>query len=187
MMWMPAWTIRIVWPGSSPSPDRAVDRSHARLSAPTAIRPARGQPARAVGGHPAGGFERGGISPQRARAEPDQHHVARAELDASAAGSSSAGPTASTTARDVEQHAAADDRRDGVDPQRREPGRRLHARRHLDVAVHAAVVGLMADRVDVRAGVLGHVDHRRRAGARLRRAALMAAVQRQHHPGSCAG
>ena len=37
MMWMPAWTIRIVWPGIDPSsgswPSTA---SHARLSAPTA-------------------------------------------------------------------------------------------------------------------------------------------------------
>ena len=37
MMWMPSWTIRIVWPGSEPSSGSwSFGRSQATLSAPTA-------------------------------------------------------------------------------------------------------------------------------------------------------
>ena len=37
MMWMPSWTIRIVWPGIEPSSGSGSSiRSHATLSAPTA-------------------------------------------------------------------------------------------------------------------------------------------------------
>ena len=84
MMWMPAWTIRIVWPGrSSPSsgsthvghvPGEVVraDRAAARAR-PASATPSRGHAARRLVGGPVG--------PQRARAEPDQHHVARAQLD----------------------------------------------------------------------------------------------------------
>ena len=153
-MWMPSWTIRIVWPGIEPEfRIGLVDQVPRQVVRADRIRPARGQPARAVGGDPAGGFERVGISPQRARPEPDQHHVARPDLDA-ARRALQIGRADRVHARDVEQHAAAHDRRHGVDPERREPGRRLHARRHLDATVH---------------------DARRRPGGRSRRCACPSA------------
>ena len=93
------------------------------MSAPTAQRLARGQPARGLGGHAAGRLVGRPVGPQRARAEPHEHDVARAQLDALGRALELLDgdrvpvgqPLDPERARHVEQHAARDDRRDGVD------------------------------------------------------------------------
>ena len=68
-----------VWPGSVPSSGSTLaGTSHARLSAPTASGGARRASARPSAVDPARGLVGRPVVPQRARAEPDEHHVAAA-------------------------------------------------------------------------------------------------------------
>ena len=128
MMWMPDCTIRIVWPGQ-----RAELRVVLVRDVPGDVVGADGhrvmgrQPARGVRGHAAGAQVRGAVGPQRAGAEPDQHRVAAAQLDALRGRLEIRAVTRSPAPEHVQQHAAADHRRDGVDPQRGEAHRRLQA------------------------------------------------------------
>jgi hypothetical protein len=85
-------------------------------------------------------------------------------------------------ARDVEQHAARDQRRDRVGAERGEALRGLHLGGDHHAAVQAEILRLVAERVDVRARVLGHHQQRRGARARLAEPRLMAAVQREQEP-----
>ena len=93
MMWMPACTIRIVWPGIEPSsgsdesmrvPGDVVGADRERL--------ALGQPAGGRGGDAARRQVGLRVAEQGARAEPDQGHVAGRATSTSHA-SSSATPT----------------------------------------------------------------------------------------------
>jgi hypothetical protein len=84
-------------------------------------------------------------------------------------------------ARDVEQHAARDQRRDRVGAERGEALRGLHLGGDHHAAVQAEILRLVAERVDVRARVLGHDEQPRRARARLAGPRLVAAVQVQQH------
>ena len=130
MMWMPAWTIRIVWPGSEPRSGSTVVRDvPGDVVGADRERPALGQPARGLGGDAArrqvGGRgrrtarpspaararrRRRAARPRRRRAPARRGHRMRRRHRA---------PTSSSTPR-------RDDRRHGVDPERGEAGRRLH-------------------------------------------------------------
>jgi len=82
----------------------------------------------------------------------------------------------------VEQHTARHDRLDRLDAELGESDVGLHARIDLDAAEHLHVLGLVTERVDVGARVLGHDHERRCSRARLAGARLVAAMEREVEP-----
>ena len=188
MMWMPSWTIRIVWPGIEPSSGSgSSERSHAMLSAPTANGRRSASQREPSRGHPAGRpTPRGRPTARPTRAAPAPRRPARISIARRRALQIGRRPPSARPRRRAARLGARSAPR--CRSRAREAGRRLHARRDLDAAVHAALVGLMAERVDVRAGVLGHVRAAptRRCAARPRRAHGGGAAS-ETTPGSCAG
>ena len=60
---------------------------------------------------------------------------------------------------DIEQHAARHQRRHRLDAEHAETGRAHHTAVDIDSAVQPQVLGLVRQRVDMGACVLGHHDH----------------------------
>ena len=122
-----------------------------------------------------------GSSPQRARAGADEDHVAGMDLEALRRALEVLGADRVPGLRAVEQDPAREQRRDRVGAELREALGGLDLRVDRDAAVQLEVLGLVAERVDVRAGVLGHHEQGRGARARLPQPRLVAAVELEQH------
>ena len=79
--------------------------------------------------------------------------------------------------RHVEQHAAACDRPHGLDTELAEADRGLDALVDVHPSVQRQVLGLVRERIDVRARMLGHDHDAGRTGPRLTRAPRVVAVE----------
>lgn len=87
----------------------------------------------------------------------------------------------------VQEDAPTQDRWNALDPELGEPPGRLDAGVHTDAAVHLHVPRLVAQGVDVRAGVLGHGDQPRSARPCLALHDLVPTVQRVNEARPVAG
>ena len=181
---MPSRTSRITCPGSEPSSgSTSPGTSHATLSAPTASGLCSAHQRDPLASIPPAARNASGSShsapvPVRTRI------TSPATISSpSAARSRSSAPTAWPASAQSSSTPRANSGGIVSVAQLGEALGRLHLRVDLDAAVHAEVLRLVAERVDVRAGVLGHDEQRGGARARLPQPRLVAAVQLQQHAG----
>ena len=78
----------------------------------------------------------------------------------------------------IQQDAASDKRRDGLNAQRCKTCRGLYLQVNLLSTVEMHLFGLVAQGIDMRTGMFGHIDEARSARSRFIRALLVATVQR---------
>ena len=188
---MPARTSRVLAGERCPSPGRARRDVPGEVVGADEQRLARRQPARRVGRHPARRLVGRPVLPHRAGAEAYEHHVAAPQLDrrrprASSSAALTAWPSGSRSTPSAPATSSSTPRAisGGIvsAPSAVKPAEVCTAASTGMPPCSAQVLGLVAERVDVGAGVLGHHEQRRRARARLAEPRLVAAVQREHEP-----